>query len=240
MEVVMEGERTGTSAQTARHGVPFDVWGLVLAGLSDGFPLEELLVHVGVDEGRWRLADAALNETLLDDVEAGGTLSEALDEAMSDARKRWTRAIPPLDVELRAWLDFYRAWAEAEAPLEDVPVVDPDPDPPEGRLTAMTPRCRCAVRLSSSSPMPWCRSAIRARWARCTLPGTRRLRVLKSSAPRDCASAYQRFGTFTFIARRYGTRPRETKHVPSSSPMVPDAPVEPPDVARMGPGFETL
>jgi hypothetical protein len=118
MEVVMDGKTSGSGAPPALHGVPFDVWGFVLAGLGDGLPLEELLAHVGVDEGRWMLADAAFNEALVDDVEAGGTLSDALDEAMRVARERWTRAIPPLDVELRAWLDFYRAWAEAEAPLE--------------------------------------------------------------------------------------------------------------------------
>ena len=114
----MDGKTSGSGAPPALHGVPFDVWGFVLAGLGDGLPLEELLAHVGVDEGRWMLADAAFNEALVDDVEAGGTLSDALDEAMREARTRWTRAIPPLDVELRAWLDFYRAWAEADAPLE--------------------------------------------------------------------------------------------------------------------------
>ncbi len=114
----MEGERTGSSAKPGRHGVSFEMWGFVLAGRGDGLPLEELLAYVGVDEGRWTLADAAFNEALVDDVETGGALSEALDEAMHEARKRWTRAIPPLDVELRAWLDFYRAWAASEAPLE--------------------------------------------------------------------------------------------------------------------------
>jgi hypothetical protein len=118
MEVVMDEKTAGSGAPPAQHGVPLDVWGVVLAGLGDGFPLEELLAHVGVDERRWVLADTAFNEALVDDVEAGGTLAEALDEAMREARKRWTRAIPPLDLELRAWLDFYRAWVDAEAPLE--------------------------------------------------------------------------------------------------------------------------
>jgi hypothetical protein len=115
---MMDGEITGSGAKPARHGVPFDAWAFVLAGLGDGLPLEELLAHLGVDDERWTQANAAFNEALLDDVEAGGTLSEALDEAMRDARKRWTRAIPPLDVELRAWLDFHRAWAASAAPLE--------------------------------------------------------------------------------------------------------------------------
>ena len=51
-------------------------------------------------------------------MEAGGTLTEEFDDGMRAARKKWTRKIPPLDVDIQAWLDFYRAWMSDESPLE--------------------------------------------------------------------------------------------------------------------------
>ncbi|APR87913.1 hypothetical protein A7982_13262 [Minicystis rosea] len=100
-----------------RHGVTFGQWAFVLAGLGDGLALEELLTHLRLDEARWESANAAFNEDLLDDVETCGVLTEQLDEAMRAARSKWKRPLPPLDVELRAWLDFQRAWAASESPL---------------------------------------------------------------------------------------------------------------------------
>jgi hypothetical protein len=108
-------ENQGTDP--AREGVSFTSWAFVLAGLDAGLAIEDLLTHLDLGEERWQRADEALNQALLDDVEAGGTLSETLDEAMRAARRSWTRAIPPLDVDLRAWLDFFRAWAADEAPV---------------------------------------------------------------------------------------------------------------------------
>jgi hypothetical protein len=107
----------GSGAEHVHEGVSFQAWAFVLAGLGDGLALEELLVHVELDAERWESASAAFQEALLDDVELGGTLSEGLDDAMRDARRSWIRPIPPLDVELRAWLDFHRAWASDEAPM---------------------------------------------------------------------------------------------------------------------------
>jgi hypothetical protein len=100
------------------HGVSFSQWAFVLAGLGDGLALEELLAHLELDEVRWEAASAAFDEDMLDDVEGYGALTDELDAAMVAARSSWTRAIPPLDEDLRAWLDFYRAFATAEAPME--------------------------------------------------------------------------------------------------------------------------
>lgn len=100
------------------HGVTFEAWAFVLAGLGDGLPEDELLACLGITGERWQLANAAFQEDILDDVEAGGTLTEAFDEAMHAAWTRWSRRIPPLDTDLRAWLDFYRAWTAAESPMD--------------------------------------------------------------------------------------------------------------------------
>lgn len=101
----------------AHHGVTFEAWAFVLAGLGDGLLQEELLAHLGITDEHWDLASAAFQDDILDDLEAGGMLTEAFDEAMRAARASWSRPIPPLDTDLRAWLDFYRAWTAAESPM---------------------------------------------------------------------------------------------------------------------------
>ncbi len=115
MEAVGEGD--APRDERVYEGVSFRAWAFVLAGVDAGLALEDLLAHVDVGEEQWHLADEAFNEALLDDVEGGGTLSELLDEAMVEARSSWTRPIPPLDVVLRAWLDFQRAWAADQHPI---------------------------------------------------------------------------------------------------------------------------
>ncbi len=104
-------------AEQEHEGVSFRAWGFVLAGLDAGLRLEDLLTHLDLGEERWRRADEAFNEALLDDVEAGGTLSEQLDCAMRAARRSWVRPVPPLDADLRSWLDFFRAWANDRDPI---------------------------------------------------------------------------------------------------------------------------
>ncbi len=115
--MVAVGDADAPRGELVEEGVSFKAWAFVLAGQDAGLAREDLLAHLDIGEEQWHLADEALNEALLDDVEAGGTLSERLDEAMVEARSSWTRPIPPLDVELRAWLDFHRAWAAEQDPI---------------------------------------------------------------------------------------------------------------------------
>jgi hypothetical protein len=99
------------------HGVSLKAWAFVVAGVGDGLAEEELLEHLGLGVERWQLAAATFNEDVLDDLEAGGSLTEEFDEAMHAARGVWSREIPPLDTNLQAWLDYYRAWAVDESPM---------------------------------------------------------------------------------------------------------------------------
>lgn len=115
MEAVSDGD--APRDERVHEGVSFGAWAFVLAGVDAGLGLGDLLAHLDLGEEQWQLADEAFNESLLNDVEAGGTLSERLDEAMGEARTSWTRPVPPLDVELRAWLDFHRAWATEKDPI---------------------------------------------------------------------------------------------------------------------------
>jgi hypothetical protein len=98
--------------------VPLEQYATVRAGLADGLSVEELLAFEGLDPATWRQAEVTWREALLTpDAERGLALSMQLDALMSEARKHWTRRIPPLDADLQAWLDFVRAWSSSPDPV---------------------------------------------------------------------------------------------------------------------------
>jgi hypothetical protein len=92
-------------------GVTLTQYATFLAGRADGLPLGDLVTLTGVQAAAWAKAEHAWGERLLDDLEAGGPLAEELCRAMIAAQRRWTRPLPPLDTDLRAYLDFKRAYA---------------------------------------------------------------------------------------------------------------------------------
>jgi hypothetical protein len=93
------------------RGVSLEQYALLVAGLADELPLAELLALAEVPVKAWAAAEEAWGERLLDDLDADGPLAEELQARLAEARCRWDRPLPPLDVEIRAWLDFDRAWA---------------------------------------------------------------------------------------------------------------------------------
>jgi len=93
------------------RGVSLEQYALLVAGLADELPLAELLALAEVPAKAWAGAEEAWGERLLDDLDADGPLAEELQARSAEARRRWDRPLPPLDVEIRAWLDFDRAWA---------------------------------------------------------------------------------------------------------------------------------
>lgn len=99
------------------HGVSLRHYATMTAGLADGIPREELLAHLQLDAVRWERAERLWNEHILDELEAGRSLSESLDALVAEARASFARPIPPLDAELRAWLDVQRAYALESDPL---------------------------------------------------------------------------------------------------------------------------
>ncbi|MBK8258053.1 MAG: hypothetical protein IPK82_35975 [Polyangiaceae bacterium] len=94
-------------------GVSFSQYATVLAGVDDGFNLDQMLAFVGLSRPKWLRADALFNEFILTDLEAGGSLDEALYTAKANAQRGWLRRIPPLDTSLSAWLAFWRVVAES-------------------------------------------------------------------------------------------------------------------------------
>lgn len=93
-------------------GVTLLQYATMLAGREDELPEPEILRLAGIDARTWRHAEPAWSQRILDDLGAGGTLGDELARAMDEARARWSRPLPPLDEDLRAYLDFDRHFAE--------------------------------------------------------------------------------------------------------------------------------
>jgi hypothetical protein len=82
----------------------------VLAALAEGHELSRVLEHVGIDPALWPDAAETWSDRL---AAAGGTdddLVVAFDQHLADAHERFGRRLPPLDEDLRAFLDFRRRW----------------------------------------------------------------------------------------------------------------------------------
>jgi hypothetical protein len=101
------------------NGVTLTQFAFVRAGLADGIPLEELLGFLPLDAAAWEAAEEPWDERILDAVgDVDAELLAQLDAKTAEARTRWTRQVPPLDHELRAWLAFLEAWKSDAEPVE--------------------------------------------------------------------------------------------------------------------------
>jgi hypothetical protein len=88
----------------------------IYAATAEGFPLEAVLRHVGLDVDAWHAMDTAWAERLMQSAEGEGELVAAYDAALLRAQDLLVRPVPPLDTSLTAWLSFVRAWSLAEDP----------------------------------------------------------------------------------------------------------------------------
>ncbi|HHH26861.1 MAG TPA: hypothetical protein ENK57_00710 [Polyangiaceae bacterium] len=103
--------------------ISLEDYAFVSAGTSDGIDLDALLAHRQLDPSSWPWAEMYWLERLMDDlIEGGGELSLRMGELQAEARKSWDRRLPPLDEDLRAWVDWSRELAAQPDPaawLED-------------------------------------------------------------------------------------------------------------------------
>lgn len=93
------------------RGVSLEQYAILVAGRADELPLEAILALAEVPAEAWPAAEEAWGERLIEDLDADGPLAEALLALLAKARKQWSRPLPPLDADLRAWIDFDRAWS---------------------------------------------------------------------------------------------------------------------------------
>lgn len=98
-------------------GVPLSAYAAVVAYLGEGIPLEQGLAHAAISADAWPALEAGWSERLVASATGDGELLSAYDKHRIAAALHVERALPPLDVDLPAWLDFYRAFTTAEEPL---------------------------------------------------------------------------------------------------------------------------
>ncbi|WP_437894864.1 hypothetical protein [Sorangium sp. So ce124] len=98
-------------------GVPLSAYAAVLAYTAEGVSLEASLEHAAIAAGAWPSAEEAWSARLAESAMGDGALIAACDEHRLAAQAHVERKVPPLDTDLRAWLDFFRAFTASEDPL---------------------------------------------------------------------------------------------------------------------------
>src|SRR5271170_6368030 len=93
------------------HGVSLAEYAAVLAGLAEGHQLGRVLAHEGIEPAHWPGAEEAWSDRLAEAAGAEDDLQGAFDEHLAVAQDRYGRRLPPLDENLRAFLDFRRRWS---------------------------------------------------------------------------------------------------------------------------------
>jgi hypothetical protein len=92
-------------------GVPLSAFAAVRAFTVEGIPLETSLAHVGIASQSWPAVEAAWEGRLAKgEATDDRGLADAYAEHLTAARAQVIRPLPPLDEDLRAWLDFMCAF----------------------------------------------------------------------------------------------------------------------------------
>jgi hypothetical protein len=102
---------------TVIAGLPLRQYVAVYAAVGEGFPLETVLKHEALDAAGWGHIDKAWADALVQSADTDLELVEAHDALLLDAQDRFWRAIPPVSVDLEAWLDFFRRVTSSDDPF---------------------------------------------------------------------------------------------------------------------------
>lgn len=117
--VLSEAPATGERAipDPVIDEVPLSVYAAVLAYTSEGVSLAASLDHAGLEVDAWPVIEAGFTDFIAESAAEGPMLLEALDAHKHAAHGHVERRLPPLDEDLAAWLDLFRAFAAAADPL---------------------------------------------------------------------------------------------------------------------------
>jgi hypothetical protein len=97
-------------------GVSLDLYVAVHAAKGEGFALEEVLLHEGLDPDSWFRADAAWARRFMESAAGDLALVDEYDRRLLSAQGRFWRSVSPIDGDVEAWLDFIRRWQDAADP----------------------------------------------------------------------------------------------------------------------------
>ncbi len=110
-------EEAATDVDPVVAGLALSRYVAVYAATSEGFPLDDVLAHEDLDPAGWASIDAAWARRMMESAEGDLALIDEHDRRLVAAQDRLARRVAPLDDDLRAWLDFYRAWTTDPDPL---------------------------------------------------------------------------------------------------------------------------
>lgn len=82
----------------------------ILAGVAEGHQLARVLAREGVEPARWPDAEEAWSDRVAREGGVDSRLLTELDEHLAAAQDRYGRRLPPIDEDLRAFLDFRHHW----------------------------------------------------------------------------------------------------------------------------------
>lgn len=97
---------------------PVEVYAFVHAALGEGYTLDVVLAHEGLDLPTWATVDEAWADAIGQSLDGDMVLSDAYDAELMKAQDRFSRSVEPLDSDYAAYLRFTRLWSSHEAPLE--------------------------------------------------------------------------------------------------------------------------
>ncbi|WP_437646550.1 hypothetical protein [Sorangium sp. So ce362] len=98
------------------HGVSLAQYAGVEAGSATGLALDVVLANERIDPAAWPDAEEGWTEQILEEEDENEPLLQAYEERLAEAQERYGRRVPPLDTDLKAWLDFVRRWSADDDP----------------------------------------------------------------------------------------------------------------------------
>jgi hypothetical protein len=112
----------GPSAGAVPPAAPISVedYAFVTAGLLDELELTELIGFRGIDTSQWKEGQDYWAARIRNEVVLRAGVADELSRLRIEARRAWHRPVPPLDEDLRAWLDFQRTVLTRPDPLAEL------------------------------------------------------------------------------------------------------------------------
>ncbi|MBK8259657.1 MAG: hypothetical protein IPK82_44245 [Polyangiaceae bacterium] len=97
--------------------ISLERYAFVVAALSEGYTLIDVLDREGLSEDEWEASEEHWVDALSESADTDLALNDRFDSALAAGRAQFARAIPPIDAEVQAFLTFQQHMTAAPAPL---------------------------------------------------------------------------------------------------------------------------